>query len=125
MATKKKSNVRKPDRKELVHEAEAGVAGAVAGAAVGAAAGPPGIAAGAAIGAVAGAIAGRALEVEAERQAEHDRKLDAEIGVTEGSLGAPNLKHPPAERGAYSGASAGVTSDGATPAEGPMQVPDE
>jgi hypothetical protein len=125
METKKKSNTHKPDRKELVHEAEAGVAGAVAGAAVGAAAGPPGIAAGAAIGAVAGAIAGRALEVDAERKAAHDRTLDAEIGVTEGSLGAPNLRHPPAVRGAYSGASAGVTSEGGQPAEGPIQVPEK
>jgi phage tail tape-measure protein len=125
MVTKKKNSAGKPDRKELVHQAEAGVAGAVAGAAVGAAAGPPGIAAGAAIGAVAGAIAGRALGEDAERRSEHDRKLDEEIGVTDGTLGAPNLQHPPAERGAYSGASAGVTSDGGQPAEGPIQVPEE
>ena len=125
MGTKKKSKARKPDRKELVREAETGVAGAVAGAAVGAIAGPPGIAAGAAIGAVAGAIAGRALEVDSARQAAHERELDAEIGVTEGTLGAPNLKHPPAERGAYSAASAGVTGDGGQPAEGPIQVPEE
>jgi hypothetical protein len=122
---KEKNKAAKPDRRELVHETEGGVAGAVAGAAVGAAAGPAGAVAGAAIGALAGALAGRALDVDAEQQAARDRQLDAELGVTEGTVGAPNLKHPPAERGAYSAASVGVGSSGEQPAEGPIQVPED
>jgi hypothetical protein len=81
--------------------------------------------AGAAVGAVAGALAGRALDVDAERQVARERQLDAELGVTEGTVGAPNLKHPPPTRGAYSGASVGVESSGGQPAEGPIQVPEE
>jgi hypothetical protein len=51
--------------------------------------------------------------------------LDDEIGVSGGELGAPNLEHPPAKVGAYSGTSAGVSSEGGEqPAEGPMQTPE-
>jgi hypothetical protein len=109
----------------LAHEAEGGASGAIAGAVVGAAAGPPGIVAGAIIGGMAGAMAGAVLDRDSSRQASRTRTLDAQIGVSEGELGAPNLKHPPATVGAYSGASAGVESSaGAEPAEGPMQTPE-
>jgi Glycine zipper len=111
---------------KLVHEVEGGASGAVAGAVIGAAAGPPGIVAGAIIGGVAGAMAGAALDDESSRQASRTRTLDAQIGVSEGDLGAPNLKHPPAKIGAYSAASAGAESSaGEVPAEGPMQPPED
>jgi hypothetical protein len=81
--------------------------------------------AGAVIGGVAGAVAASALEKDAVRKSAHERDLDAEIGVTGGNLGAPNLKHPPARVGAYSPASAGVapSDDDEEPAEGPMPAP--
>jgi len=108
----------------IAHEAEGGAAGALAGATFGSAAGPPGIAAGAVIGGVAGVISGAALDSESSRQVARLRELDAEIGVIGGDLGAPNLEHPPAKRGAYLSASAGVdSSSGEAPAEGAMQVP--
>lgn len=69
--------------------AGAGVAGAAAGALAGAIAGPIGAIAGAVIGAVAGAAAGNSVE---ETRADEDaatRRLDEEIGVTDGPIGAP------------------------------------
>jgi phage tail tape-measure protein len=122
---KDKSTGNKTDHHRIAHEAEAAASGAVAGSVVGAAAGPPGMVAGAIIGGVAGAIAGAVLDGESSRQASHTRELDAEIGVSEGELGAPNLEHPKAERGVYSGASTGVASSSSEqPAEGPMQTPE-
>jgi phage tail tape-measure protein len=119
---RKKSKTR---RQRIAHEAEGAAAGALAGAALGSAAGPPGIAAGAVIGGVAGVISGAVLDSESSRQASRLRELDAQIGVSEGELGAPNLNHPPAKKGTYSAASAGVdSSSGEEPAEGPMQVPE-
>jgi phage tail tape-measure protein len=115
----------KASRHRFAHEAEGAAAGALAGAALGSAAGPPGIAAGAVIGGVAGVISGAVLDSESSRQASRLRELDAQIGVSEGDLGAPNLEHPPAKRGAYSAASAGADSpSGEESAEGPMQVPE-
>jgi len=106
------------------HEAEAGLAGAVAGAAMGAIAGPPGAVAGAVVGGIVGVLAGVALENQSEVSAEHDTQLDEEIGVAGGDLGAPNLAHPPAVRGAFSAASS-ATNEGErdSAAEGPMQTP--
>jgi hypothetical protein len=50
-----------------------------------------------------------------------DQELDETIGVTEGSMGAPNLKHPPAKVGAYSrAASGGGSPEANTPAQGPI-----
>ena len=93
---------------------------------MGAVAGPPGAIAGAVVGAIAGAVAGRAAEQTDESRAAEDRELDGEIGVSGGELGAPNLKHPPAKIGAYSGGSAGVSpsSGDEEPAEGPIQPPE-
>ncbi len=122
---KDKSTGSQTDKHRMAHEAEGAASGAVAGGVVGAAAGPPGMVAGAIIGGVAGAIAGAVLDRESSRQASHTRELDAQIGVSEGDLGAPNLEHPTAERGAYSNASTGVESSSAEqPAEGPMQTPE-
>jgi hypothetical protein len=56
-----------------------------------------------------------------------DKALDEEIGVTAGTLGDPNLLHPPARRGVYSAAAAGagpMTSEH-QPAEGPMSGSEE
>ena len=111
-------------KNEVKREAVAAVAGAAVGATAGAVAGPPGAMAGAAIGAVAGALAERAMELDEEERAAENAKLDAEIGVTKGELGAPNLKHPPSRVGAFSPASVGVTEGGVRPpAEGPISEP--
>jgi hypothetical protein len=100
--------------------------GEIAGGIIGAIAGPPGVVAGMLIGAAAGALAGHALDDGAEREHENDDELDASIGVTSGDLGAPNLKHPPAKRGTFSAASAGVTGQGdRTPVEGPISGADD
>ncbi len=126
--TKTKSDAakRKAEREHREREAGGGVAGALAGAAMGAVAGPPGVVVGAVIGAAAGAIGEATIERNSVAARAEDAKLDAEIGVSGGELGAPNLKHPPAKIGAYSGSSAGSgDTDGEEPAEGPMQPPPE
>lgn len=110
------------DLEQHGHGLAAGLAGgAAAGAAIGMIAGPPGMIAGALIGAAAGAAAGVAVDQGDEEVAIEDAKLDEEIGVTRGDLGAPNLKHPPAKIGAYSSGSSGAaTTPTGSPAEGPM-----
>ena len=86
--------------------------------------GPPGMVVGAVIGAAAGAIGDAAIEKHSGATRAEDAKLDAEIGVSGGELGAPNLQHPAAKVGAYSGSSAGSgDGDGEEPAEGPIQPP--
>jgi hypothetical protein len=92
---------------------------------MGAVSGPPGAAAGAVIGGIIGAVAAGVLEKNSADRAAVERELDAEIGVSGGDLGAPNLKHPPAKTGTYSSAStgAGVSGD-SEPAEGPLQNPE-
>jgi hypothetical protein len=122
----KQAAAHKASLRHLEHEAEGGVSGAIAGAVLGSVAGPPGAAAGAVIGAVVGTLAANALEGQATDAADKDRKLDDAIGITGGEMGAPNLAHPPATRGVYSGESAGADGGGADnsdAAEGPMQVP--
>lgn len=100
------------------------VAGAVGGAAIGSIAGPPGAVVGAVIGAAAGALAGLALDGSEHDEEAESTKLDDEIGINGGEIGASNLKHPPARVGAYSGASAGAGGSAEDePAEGPMQKP--
>ncbi len=128
MKAKKKSKGARGqgEGRHIAREAEGAASGMLAGAVLGVTGGPPGMLAGAIIGGVAGAITGAALDDESSRQDAHTRELDAEIGVSEGELGAPNLKHPPSKRGAYSAASAGVSaSSGEDPAEGPMQQPEK
>jgi hypothetical protein len=107
----------------VAHEAEGGASGALVGAIVGAAAGPPGVVAGAVIGGIAGALAGAALDTDSSAADKRTRELDAEIGVSGGDLGAPNLKHPPPTSGAYSASSSGVAPAEDSPAEGPIQTP--
>jgi phage tail tape-measure protein len=88
-------------KRRHMHEAEGGVAGAVAGATMGSVAGPPGAVVGAVIGGVVGAAAGAILDEKSLEYATHEQKLDEEIGVTSGEIGAPNLEHPPEANVAY------------------------
>ncbi len=113
-----------PVRRHL-REAAGGAAGALSGAALGAMAGPPGAITGAVIGGIVGALASAAVQSEAFDIADRDHELDAELGITEGDIGAPNLEHPPAEVGAFSIANSGadIITD-AEPAEGPMPPAD-
>lgn len=113
--------------RKVQHETVAGVGGAVAGAAMGAIAGPPGIVAGAVLGAIIGAVTAGIVEDDNTVLADHDRQLDDAIGVNGGTLGAANLKHPPAKAGLYSSASAGVGGAGggeSNDSAGPIQTPD-
>jgi hypothetical protein len=124
LMTKKTKSSTKVGKSKLDIEREIGegALGAVAGATVGSIAGPPGAVVGAVLGAAAGVIAGAAVVKDEHRREEEDRKLDEEIGVTAGSLGAPNLKHPPPRHGLYSAAAAGAGSSGPSraPASGPI-----
>lgn len=107
----------------VVAAAEA-AAGAAAGAAIGSMAGPVGAIAGAAIGGAMGAAAGMAVESATRAHEAADVKLDQDIGVYDGDLGAPNLEHPPAKIGAFSSASSGAGRSSHAPASGPMPTGD-
>ena len=79
----------------IEHETGGALLGAITGAVVGAGASLPGMLAGALMGGIAGVIAGAALDsADADREA-RTRRLDEEIGVTNGDLGVPHLRHPP------------------------------
>jgi hypothetical protein len=120
----KKSPSPSSSKQRLAREAEGVAAGAIAGAVLGSAAGPPGAIAGAVIGGVVGAVTGAVLDTQTTESVDRNRKLDEEIGVIGGEIGAPNLEHPPARIGAYSSASAGAgSSSDATLAEGPISEP--
>ena len=122
--TKSDTAKRKATRERRAREAKVGAAGALAGAGVGIVGGPPGMLVGAVIGAVAGAIGDAAIERHSATTRAEDARLDAEIGVSGGELGAPNLHHPAAKVGAWSGASASSgDSDREEPAEGPIEPP--
>src|SRR5262245_5437381 len=102
--------------------------GAVSGAGLGAmAAGPPGAVTGAIVGGAMGVTSGWAADAHAVEAAERDKRLDAEIGVSNGTIGAPNLEHPPARVGALSAESAGAARErGPTSpvdAQGPISPP--
>ncbi len=79
--------------------------------------------AGALIGAAAGAATGAALADDHD-EADLDKKLDEDIGVSGGDLGAADPNAPPASRGTYSGAAAGSGGIGGisddAPDAGPM-----
>jgi hypothetical protein len=92
--TKSDTAKRKATRGHREREAEVGVAAALAGATMGMVGGPPGMVIGAVIGAAAGAIGDAAIEKSSAAKRVEDVKLDAEIGVIGGELGAPNLEHP-------------------------------
>jgi hypothetical protein len=103
------------------NEAVGAAGGAIAGGILGSIAGPPGVAAGALLGGIAGAITEAALENGAADDATRARELDAELGISGGDIGAKSLRHPPAKRAAYTGASVGADgSSDSAPAEGPI-----
>lgn len=112
-------------RKQVTHALEGAAGGAAAGAAVGAVAGPVGAGVGAVLGGTVGAVAEAVLERREQIARSRDEQLDEEIGVTDGDLGAPNLKHPPARIGAFSAAASGAAGAQHTQAEGPLSPPDE
>jgi hypothetical protein len=96
------------------------IAGEVAGAVIGSIAGPAGALAGVVLGGIAGSVAGHVLEVDEERAAENTKKLDEEIGVEGGDIGA--ARGTRVSRNMPSSASSGVGSEeGASAAEGPIQ----
>jgi hypothetical protein len=125
-----KARTAEPSRSERdearlhAHEAVGGGVGALSGAALGAMGGPPGAIAGAVIGGVAGALASWALDADAAERRPEDEKLDKEIGVSGGDMGAEGLEHPANQTGAYSVAVMGLGDSGAgTLAEGPILPP--
>jgi hypothetical protein len=101
---------------------------ALAGAVLGfMAAGPIGIVVGLILGTVVGVLVAIALNRQTRIDGERDRLSDEAIGVYYGSLGAPNLEHPPARIGAFSAGSMGRSSwnpEEPENAEGPMPVGD-
>lgn len=101
------------------------VLGALSGAAVGIYVGPIGVAIGAVAGAFVGLFAAYGLDRLAHEQAVRDSKLDLELGITGGTLGAPGLSHPPPRIGSYSAASVGAAGDAFdhAPTEGPFGDP--
>jgi len=116
--------MKKETKTRLEHDGETGAGGALAGAVIGSVAGPVGALAGAIIGAAAGSLLGDVTHKAGVERDTRDAELDEEIGVSGGDMGAPNLSHPPATVGAYSGGSTGASSGGdEEPAEGPMQSP--
>ena len=96
--------------------------GALGGIALGIVAGPIGMVIGGILGAVGGAGVGDAVGRIQEHRRVHDDQIDEAIGVIDGNLGAAPWDQPQARIGAYSGASAGVTSTSvdSAPAEGPL-----
>jgi hypothetical protein len=104
--------------------------GVLAGAALGAFAGPVGVIAGA----IGGSIVGAVLAVGHNRQmhldAEEEERIDRELGVIGGDIGAPNLRHPPPSVGGlYHASSLGAASTRGGPnnviAGGPINPPGE
>jgi hypothetical protein len=76
-------------------------------------------------GAAAGTAAGHLIADKEEEDREHDEKLDEEIGVIGGNIGAAKPGAPRARIGAPSAASSGAGGSSQTPAEGPIQDVDD
>jgi hypothetical protein len=86
--------------------------------------GPGGAIAGIVIGGALGAVTAWAVDANSVEASWRDDQLDADIGVTSGDLGSPNLEHPPAKIGAFSREASGAgTSVEARDAEGPITPP--
>lgn len=77
------------------------VAGAVVGATAGAFAGPLGALAGGVIGVAAGVVAGAVVSDDTDREEQRTSVVDREIGVIDGTIGEPSLRHPPDSAVAY------------------------
>jgi hypothetical protein len=107
--------------------------GVVAGAALGAFAGPVGIVAGAIGGSIVGAILAIGHNRQIHLEALEEERVDRELGVIGGDIGAPNLRHPPPSAGGlYHKSSLGIGGTGGgygagegVVAEGPMNPPTE
>jgi hypothetical protein len=110
-----------------VVEVAGGALGALGGAATGAAMGGPiGAAVGAVIGAAMGAASGWGADKASQDQDAIDAQLDKEIGVTEGTVGSPNLRHPASQINAPSAAAAGAggaATESEASSSGPIQNP--
>jgi len=96
--------------------------GALVGAVTGAIGGLPGVIAGSIMGGLVGLLAGVVAAREDIREAIRERRLDAEIGVTRGTLGTKWVRHVPARVAAYSFPSSGgaTAARDTIPSEGPM-----
>lgn len=108
------------------YEVVLGVVSALAGAGIGLAVGAiPGAIVGLVIGAAMGAAMGWVAGTRSHIDSARNERLDREIGVIDGDIGAPGLKHPPAKIGAFSRevSGAGSASEGERQAEGPMEPP--
>jgi hypothetical protein len=95
------------------------IAGELAGAVIGSIAGPACALAGVVRGGIAGSVAGHVLEIDEKRAVENTKKLDEDIGVEGGDIGA--ARGTRVSRNVPSPASSGVGPEGASPAEGPIQ----
>ena len=105
------------------------LAGLAAGAVSGLVAGPAGLVVGAALGSALGLSAGLGLEFARVIAKEHDERLDRDLGVLDGEVGAGRgaaLEYPPAILGLYSAGSvaSALVARESPPSEGPMQEPD-
>lgn len=112
-------------RRRRRYEAAIGALAAAGGGGLGAVvAGPVGLAVGVIIGAGVGGLAAWALQGHEQAAAERDSQLDIDIGVGEGDIGAPGLRHPPAKIGAFSKEVSGAGhTERPTPASGPFLRP--
>ncbi len=109
--------------KRVERDLAAAAGAAAAGAMVGAIGGPVGAVIGAIAGGAVGALATEGVAASDAAKSLNERRLDKEIGVSEGELGAPNLEHPTAKKGLYSAGAAGVSNETGEVAEGPILVP--
>ena len=106
--------------------------GVMAGAALGAFAGPVGMVAGAVGGSIVGAVLAIGHNRQIHLEAMEEERVDRELGVIGGDIGAPTLSHPPPSYGGlYSSSSLGMGGTGgsygadeAVVAEGPITAPD-
>jgi hypothetical protein len=105
--------------------------GVMAGAALGSFAGPVGAVAGAIGGSLVGAILAIGHNIQIHLEALEEERVDREIGVIGGDIGAPNLRHPPPTLGGlyhssslgFGGTAGGYDANEGVVAEGPMNPP--
>lgn len=98
--------------------------GIVAGAALGAFAGPVGLVAGAIGGSIVGAVLAIGHNRQIHLEALEEERIDRELGIIGGDIGAPNLHHPPPSIGGLYHSSSlgmgGATDEGPILAGGPI-----
>jgi hypothetical protein len=122
------ARARRLTRPSVAPLAAEAIAGVIAGLATGGMAGPLGAVVGAFLGGAIGVGTGVALGILQTVHHVHDERLDADIGVLGGEVGAgeqAGLEYPPSILGLYSAGSAASAFVGMTtaPSEGPMQEP--